>query len=267
MSVAEGVLRRERLVVGAALVALCLLSWSYLLRGAGMGMDAWAMTHLALFPHRAADAMAAMAAPEISSITVVAMWWIMMIGMMTPSAAPLVLLYARVMRHASTHASRPTYASTAALAAGYLLVWLGFSVVATAMHYLLQAAGLMSPGMLWSRSAVLSAAILAAAGLYQLTPLKHACLRHCRGPVEFLARHRRTGRSGALLMGMQHGIWCIGCCWALMGLLFVGGVMNLVWVALLALLVLAEKLTPHGMIVGRVTGLVLIAWSLATLLA
>ena len=131
----------------------------------------------------------------------------------------------------------------------------------------LQPAGLLSAMMLWSKSALLSAAILAAAGLYQLSPLKRVCLAQCRSPVQFLARHWRPGRSGAFMIGFRHGAFCVGCCWTLMALLFVGGVMNLVWIALLTLLVLTEKLAPAGEAIGKATGVVLLVWAGATLLA
>jgi predicted metal-binding membrane protein len=222
------------------------------------------------------------------------MWWVMMIAMMTPSAAPLVLLYGRVLSHhglresgrgtafsvaSAADATRAPAAATAGLTArgassyapsavlviGYLLAWLAFSLVAATLQLSLQRAGLVSVSLLSSRSAVLSAAVLLAAGVYQLSPLKHACLRHCRGPVEFLTRHWRPGIRGALSMGARHGAWCVGCCWMLMALLFVGGVMNLAWVALLAVLVLAEKVAPAGPAVGRAVGAVLIVWGIATL--
>jgi len=125
--------------------------------------------------------------------------------------------------------------------------------------------GFLSSTMLWSSSAIFSAAVLALAGLYQLSPLKSACLAHCRGPAEFLAHHWRPGRIGALMIGVRHGAYCVGCCWMLMALLFVGGVMNLVWIAALAILVLVEKLSPAGAIASRASGFVLLAWAVATL--
>ncbi len=120
--------------------------------------------------------------------------------------------------------------------------------------------------MLWSKSAALSAAVLAAAGLYQFSALKQACLAQCRGPVQFLTRHWRDGRAGAFLLGARHGAFCVGCCWLLMALLFVGGIMNLAWIAALSLLVLAEKTAPAGPLIGRLSGFVLLAWAAATLI-
>ena len=267
MILLEAALRRERAIVAAGLAVLTLFAWAYVWLGAGMGMGALAMTRLVLFPHLTPELMSGMAMPPVAWSTVVAMWWVMMIAMMTPSAAPLVLLYGRVMRHAAAQGQTDTMlAASAFLAMGYLLVWLGFSLLATAMLYVLQRAGLVSNMMLWSRSATLSAVVLAAAGLYQFSPLRHACLKHCRGPAQFLAQHMRSDNLGALRMGIEHGAWCVGCCWMLMALLFVFGVMNLAWIALLAVLVLAERLASSGVFIGRIVGGVLIAWSIATLL-
>ena len=267
MSLLEAALRRERAIVAAGLAALTLFAWVYVWQGAGMGMSALTMTTLALFPHLTPELMPGMAMPPVAWSTVVAMWWVMMIAMMTPSGAPLVLLYGRVMRHAAAPGQTETkVVASAFLAAGYLLVWLGFSLLATAVLYVLQRSGLVSSMMLWSRSAIFSAALLAVAGAYQFSPLRHACLEHCRGPAQFLAQHMRSGNLGALRMGMEHGAWCVGCCWLLMSLLFVFGVMNVLWIALLAVLVLAERLAPGGVFVGRTVGGVLIAWSIATLM-
>jgi predicted metal-binding membrane protein len=258
----EALLARDRAIVAGGLVVVTLLAWVYVWRGAGMGMSALEMTRLTLFPH----AQPSMPMPGVRWTTVVAMWWIMMIAMMTPSATPLVLLYGRVLRHSS--ASRPAvaYASSGFLVAGYLLVWLAFSACAAALQYALVDTGLVSAMLLSSQSALLSAGVLVAAGVYQLSPLKNACLKHCRSPAEFLTRHSRPGRSGALLMGLEHGAWCVGCCWMLMALLFVGGVMNLVWIALLTVLVLIEKIARRGVAVGRIAGLLLIIWGAATVI-
>jgi predicted metal-binding membrane protein len=259
----EDVLRRERAVIAAGLAVLAALAWTWVWKGAGIGMSALDMTALTFFPHRQPDTGGGM---HSSWLMVASMWWVMMIAMMTPSAAPLVLLYGRVLRH---HAGpgRQGPVPSFSLLAGYLGVWLLFSLAAAAVQLGLQHTGLVSSMMLWSKSALLSAGILGAAGLYQLTPLKRACLRQCRGPVQFLTRHWRPGRSGAFLMGAKHGAYCAGCCWMLMALLFVGGVMNLAWIGAIALLVLAEKLAPGGIWLGRLAGAALLLWALATLLA
>lgn len=274
----EGLLRCERLIVGAGLLALVLLAWAYVLSGAGMGVKASDATMLSLFPHKAALAakgMAgmdmpgmSMAGPEPWTVTgwllAIGMWSAMMVAMMTPSAAPAILLYGRVRAHAANNIGSGV-APSGAFAAGYLLLWLGFSVLAAALHWALERFGLLSPALMGSRSQWLSAAVLIGAGAYQVSPLKNACLSQCRSPAQFLSRYWRPGIWGAVQLGLRHGAYCVGCCWVLMGLLFVGGVMNLAWIAVLALLVAAEKLVPLGAWVARGTGVLLIAWGLATL--
>jgi len=261
----EAMLRRERVIVAAGLAALVALAWWYIWDGAGMGMSALAMTRATLFPHRQPELPGEM---DVSVPIIVLMWWVMMIAMMTPGAAPLVLLYARVAHHRSSDGSRAGAAIAPAwfLVVGYLLAWLLFSVAAATAQELLQPAGLLSGMMLWSKTAVLSSTVLSAAGLYQLSPLKQACLAHCRAPAQFLVSHWRPGRIGALLLGARHGAYCVGCCWLLMALLFVGGVMNLVWIAALTLFVLVEKLAPAGATIGRWSGALLLVWAAATLI-
>jgi len=272
LSFTERLLRRDRLVVVGGLALLTLLAWLYILAGAGMGMPAWHLISLSLFPHRFGEmAMGGMVMhPGAWSpgygVVMLLMWWVMMIAMMTPSAAPMILLYARATRHAQDGGRlQPGAASTAAFAAGYLLVWLGFSIGATLLLWLLERAGVLSATRMASTGAWFSGGLLIAAGLYQFSPLKNVCLRVCRAPAEFLSRHWRPGASGALRMGLEHGAFCVGCCWVLMALLFVGGVMNLLWIAVLAILVLAEKVAPAGIWVSRVVGAVLVVWGVATL--
>ncbi|AOI95159.1 MULTISPECIES: DUF2182 domain-containing protein [unclassified Burkholderia] len=255
-------LGRERVVTLLGMTALVGACWVYLWTGAGTGMSALDMTAVALFPHRLADDMGTM---DPSLATVVLMWWVMMIAMMTPSAAPLVLLYRRVLRHHGAQGAGAALTS-AFLLAGYLAAWFAFSVAAAVLQTLLQPAGLISGMMLWSKSAVLSAIVLALAGAYQFSPLKQACLRQCRSPVRFLTTYGRPGLTGSFLLGVRHGAYCVGCCWLLMALLFVGGVMNVVWIVALSLFVLVEKVLPGGERVGRALGVVLIAWAVATLL-
>ncbi|MGH8137707.1 MAG: DUF2182 domain-containing protein [Steroidobacteraceae bacterium] len=275
----ERLLRRDRIITLAGLVTLCALAWLYIAKGAGLGMSARQMTTLAFFPHQQADLMRAM--PDMQTGTgarawtawgfatwalMIGMWWVMMIAMMTPSAAPAILLYANVHRAALARGQvRDELAPTGAFAAGYLFVWLGFAVGATALHWALERAGLISTMMMGSRSRWLSGALLIAAGLYQLSPPKNLCLTHCRAPASFLSRHWRPHALGALQLGARHGAYCVGCCWMLMTLLFVGGVMNLIWIAALAIAVLIEKVLPHGHWIGRGTGITLMGWGVATL--
>jgi predicted metal-binding membrane protein len=271
-SLTESLLRRDRWVVRGGLAGLVLLAWAYLLAGAGMGMSVREMITFTLFPHRLVEMpmegmpMAPGARTPGYPIIVLLMWWVMMIAMMTPSASPTILLYARATRHAQAQGQLPQgMVPTAAFAGGYLLAWLGFSAAATLLMWLLEAAGAISAMGMSSMSAWLSATILIAAGLYQLSPLKHVCLQHCRSPAEFLSRRWRPGASGALRMGLEHGAYCVGCCWVLMALLFVGGVMNVLWVGLLALVVVLEKLAPGGPTIARIGGAVLLTWGAVTL--
>jgi predicted metal-binding membrane protein len=239
------VLRYERAVVASAIAIVALLAWFYLAAGAGIA------------PHQqmAGMEMAGMAPPLPA---LVAMWSVMMAAMMLPSAAPTILLYARVRQQRGGDSA---IAGSAVFLAGYLLVWFGFSVAAAIAQQRLTGQAMYVEG----RSA--PAALLLAAGMYQLSPLKTACLRMCRSPAEFLARHWRPGVSGAVRLGMLHGAWCLGCCWALMALLFVGGVMNLAWVLLVAFLVAVEKLLPRGPWVARATGAAMLVGGGAILLS
>lgn len=270
-SALERLLKRDRAIIGAALAALCLLAWIYLVIGAGVGMSAWEMTSVSLFPHRdgmppSVDGAASGAWSFTDWALIIAMWWVMMIAMMAPSATPTVLLYASVHRQASSREyAQEGLAPTGAFVAGYLLIWFAFSGVATVLQWVFERASLVSAMMMGSQSRWLSAGVLIAAGIYQLSPLKKACLAHCRSPAAFLSRHWKPNTRGALRLGAIHGAYCVGCCWMLMALLFVGGVMNLVWIAALAILVLIEKLLPAGRWVGSVAGVVLICWGIATL--
>jgi predicted metal-binding membrane protein len=183
------------------------------------------------------------------------MWAVMMVAMMVPTAVPMTLLYAAVARQAA--AQHSPVAPAFIFVAGYAAMWVMFSVVATLAQWGLDRAALLSPVMV-SRSAWLGAGLLIAAGAYQFTPLKNACLRTCRAPAHFLSRYWRTGRLGALGMGARLGAYCLGCCWVLMGLLFAGGVMNLLWIAAIAAFVLLEKTIPFGVNGGRVAGAAMI---------
>jgi len=194
------------------------------------------------------------------------MWTVMMIGMMTPSAAPMLLIYARVARDAAARGQ--AFAATAWFAGGYLLCWAGFAGIATSAQWALERAALMDASTARA-SAGVGAIVLLAAGLYQLTPLKNACLSQCQSPLFFIHRHGgfRRDPAGAFRLGLTHGVYCVGCCWALMALLFVGGVMNVLWLAGLTILVLIEKLSPPGRVLPTIVGGALTAagmWLLAS---
>jgi predicted metal-binding membrane protein len=248
---AERLARRSRAVTISALALLTLLAWAWLLRGAGMpsAMPMEGMTQPAL----AWDAG--------RFLLIASMWWVMMIAMMLPIAAPVILLYGRVHRYSGDAPS------TAPFLAGYLAIWLGFALIAASLQGLLEQRGLVSATTMTLPNGWASAGFLIAAGIYQLSSLKDACLFYCRMPSDFLTRHYRPGRWGAWRMGLIHGAYCVGCCWLLIALLFVGGVMNLVWIAALTLLIAAEKLLPGGPWIARLSGAVLILWGAAKLLA
>jgi predicted metal-binding membrane protein len=183
------------------------------------------------------------------------MWAVMMVAMMVPTAAPMTLMYAAVARKAA--AQHNPVAPTFVFAVGYITMWAIFSLVATVAQHALDRAALLSP-MMASNSRVFGAALLVAAGVYQFTPLKNACLTNCRAPAHFLSRYWHTGNFGAFRMGLRLGAYCVGCCWILMGLLFIGGVMNLLWIAAIAIFVLLEKTVPFGVASGRIAGVAMI---------
>lgn len=239
----EAVLRRDRAVVMTALITVAALAWAYLLR---------------LSPEMSAMDMGAMMMPHAvwtaaNLLFTFAMWAVMMVGMMTPSVAPMILLYARVGRQAK--AAGTPFAAAAWFASGYLLAWMSFALAAACAQLLLQQAALLTPELV-SVNTAFAGVILIAAGAMQWSPLKDVCLRQCQSPLLFIQEHGgfRGEPLGALRLGLQHGGYCIGCCWALMALLFVGGVMNLLWVAGLAILVLLEKALPAGRLIARIAG-------------
>jgi predicted metal-binding membrane protein len=247
----ERALRRDRLLVLGAVAGITALAWAYVIRlAAGMDMPGMAM------PEMMAPMPAAWTATDFLLMWL--MWSVMMVGMMAPSVAPMVLLYARVGREAQAR-GKP-FAATAWFGGGYLLAWSVFSLAATAAQWTLERAALMSPATM-ALGTTLGGGVLVAAGLYQFTPFKNACLAQCQAPLVFIQRHGgfRADPRGALRLGCRHGLYCVGCCWALMAILFAVGVMNLIWVAALAALVLIEKLLPRGHGLPRATGLALVA--------
>lgn len=241
---------RDRVVISGCLVLLTALAWTYLVHldhqmSASMGHDQMmaAMGMATDMRWKAADV-----------LFTFAMWAVMMVGMMTASAAPVLLLFAGIHRG---RGAPGTLGMVVAFGVGYLFVWTTFSAGAALAQWGLHQAAMLSPAMTTS-SARLSGAILVAAGVYQLTPFKGTCLTSCRSPLGFLMSSWREGTAGALRMGIAHGAHCLGCCWALMCVLFVVGVMNLVWVAAITIFVLVEKIGPAGAVVARVAGVTMI---------
>jgi predicted metal-binding membrane protein len=252
----QALLRRDQAIVLASLVVVILLAWAWLLLGAGIQMDEMDM---------GGGAIMLMTPPWTPgyAVMIFLMWSIMMMAMMLPSAAPVILLVAALGRERAVGRGVPT---AGLFTLGYVLVWTGFSLVATLLQWGLDSIDVLG-GEMAVASAVVAGCVLVAAGIYQWTPLKQACLRHCRSPLAFLLHHWRSGAWGAVTGGLRHGVYCLGCCWMLMALLFVGGLMNLIWIAALALLVLLEKTLPWGGRMSWVTGAALMAWGTATLVS
>jgi predicted metal-binding membrane protein len=249
----ELILRRDRIIGLVVLLLFIAFAWWYLLHGAGMQEDLSSMSGMDMNM----DMSTAHAWTPGYARIVFVMWWVMMIAMMLPSAAPMILLYGLVSRHQEKRGVTPI--SSGIFLLGYLTVWGAFSGLATTLQWQLQTVALMSPAMALS-SALFGGLILIAAGLYQLTPFRDACLQHCRGPMEFVSKHWKPGAVGAWKMGIRHGLYCLGCCWMLMALLFYGGVMNLYWIIGLTSYIFLEKLVPRAMLVSRLASVVLIVW-------
>ena len=249
----EAALRNDRVIVMVALICVAGLAWGYMIHEA-QGMAQTGICRCAGL---------AMSGPDTKPWSIVAvvplflMWAEMMVAMMIPSAAPMILTFARVNRQRREQ-ERP-FVPTGLFVMGYLLAWSGFSLLAALAQWGLHGAALLSP-MMKSNNAILGGVLLIATGVFQWTPWKRACLQHCSSPLSFLLGEWREGRAGALAMGIKHGAYCTGCCWLLMALLFVAGVMNLLWVAVITLAVLLEKVVPRGGWFGRAIGAGCIAW-------
>lgn len=237
--------RRDLIAIVLALSAITLLSWLYLISSAAnMSMS---------------KGMASMQIQEWNSayfLMMFLMWAIMMVGMMLPSVTPTVLIYAAVARKSAKQGT--PIGPTGAFVAGYITIWTVFSLFATLAQWGLDKAALLSP-MMVSNSVWLGGILLVLAGIYQLLPVKNRCLTQCRSPFEFISNNWQKGTFGACRMGLSHGLFCLGCCWVLMLLLFVGGVMNLLWIAIIAIFVLLEKVLPLGDSGGRIMGLMMMA--------
>lgn len=263
----ENILKRDRAIVSGGLILLSLLAWTYLFhqaRSMNMNMDNADMN---MQMHMDMGMDMEMAMPQMQTwqavdvLLVFIMWAVMMVGMMVPTAAPMVLVFAAVNRKRRDQ-QRP-FVPTVIFLFGYLAVWASFALVATLAQWKLHSVALLST-MMVSTSPLLGGALLVAAGVFQWTPLKHTCLSHCRSPLEFLTSGWLEGKSGAFLMGLRHGAYCLGCCWILMSLLFVTGVMNILWIAIITAFVLAEKIAPAKVSpwVSRIAGVLLVGWGL-----
>ena len=253
-STLEQVLRRDRVVVISAIFIIAAIAWAYTVYLAGNRMGIG--DNMSMGTGMAMANMRSWSAADFGLMFV--MWAVMMVAMMAPSAAPMLLMFAAVNRRRREREA--PFVPTGVFLAGYLAIWAVFSLGATAGNWGLHQASLLSSMMGASTSGYLGGSLLLLAGLFQWSPLKYACLKQCRTPMGFLMTSWRDGHTGALRMGLEHGAYCLGCCWALMLLLFVLGIMNLVWIAALAAFVLAEKVAPKAEWVSRTTGVLMIGW-------
>ncbi len=245
----EAVLKRDRLIVISGIAGVSVLAWAY------MFYLAWGVKNM--------DMGMEMFMPQIQSwgavdfVLMFVMWTVMMVAMMVPSVTPMVLMFATVSR--KRREQQAPFVSTGVFLLGYLVAWAWYSAVATLGQWGLHTAGLLSP-MMVSTSPILGGTLLLAAGIFQFTPLKYACLTRCRSPLGFLLNEWREGTRGAFIMGLRNGNYCVVCCWALMSLMFVAGVMSLLWMAIIAAFVLVEKVAPGGNWVSRISGLLFTVW-------
>ena len=266
--VIEYLLLQDRLITGSAVGLIFLIAMIYTILGVGMPMSSVQMTAMSAVKEMAGTSEGqaihimqtnGLMMPAMWSATytglVFLMWWIMMIAMMLPSVTSTVLLYTALIKRGNQAVNAPKLAFF--FLTGYLAVWGLFSLLATLAQWFLQLRGLVSPMDMVLTSNIMGATVLIIVGIYQFTPWKQSCLERCRSPLQFLTERRRDGSNGALLMGFEHGAFCVGCCWCLMALLLVGGVMNLYWIAGLMLFVLIEKVIRFGDRVSRLTGLLM----------
>ena len=249
----DAILKRDRLVVLTGIVGLAALAWIYMIH------EARTMMHTGVCECMGMKMSAPDTAPWSTAqlLPLFLMWAEMMVAMMLPSAAPMILLFAVVNRR--RREQEQPFVPTGVFLLGYLAVWTVFSAIAAVAQWGLHSAALLSSTMV-ATSPLLGGGLLIAAGLFQWMPLKHACLRHCRSPLTFLMTDWRDGSWGAWMMGLKHGAYCTGCCWVLMALLFVAGVMNMWWIAAITILVLLEKALPHGVWIGRAAGACFVVW-------
>jgi predicted metal-binding membrane protein len=252
----EYLLKRDRIIIISGLLLIFLLAWLYIIY---LYRQMFPMNMDALF--FAMPMTSAWTATDF--ILLFLMWFIMMIAMMMPSVAPLILIFAMVNRKRKDQQN--PFVSTGYLVAGYFFIWAAFSLLATFLQWLLQHVSLLAPEMRIT-SNILGGSILILAGLFQFTPLKKTCLSYCRTPVDFIHRNWKEGKAGAIRMGIENGIYCVGCCWILMALLFVSGIMNLVWVALIALFVLMERVLGQTRVVSPLAGAALIMYGMIIML-
>lgn len=250
------VLKKDRFITLTALFLICVLAWLYII-----------YLYNQMYPMNMDSLFFAMPmTPQWSwtdFVLLFLMWFVMMIAMMAPSVSPLVLIFTLLNRKRQQHQN--PYVPSGYLLSGYFLVWAAFSLFATLLQWLLQQVALLNPEMV-TTSKLLGGIILIMAGMFQFTPLKNTCLRNCRSPIGFIHQHWKDGKSGALRMGIQNGIYCLGCCWILMILLFVSGIMNILWITIISLFVLIEKVLSSIKFISPIAGIALITYGIIVLL-
>jgi predicted metal-binding membrane protein len=252
MNALEAVLKRDRAIVVAGLIGISTLSWAYTIDLAGGMSHSGAGHESVVLPQ-----MGPWASPDPSLLFV--MWVVMMIAMMVPTASQMILTFTAIARKQSV--TRSPAIPTALFLLGYVIAWTGYAAGATLGQSVLHRAALISPAGM-SANSIFGGTILVVAGIFQWTPLKYACRSRCRSPFAFLMTEWRPGSRGALVMGLRHGVYCVICCWALMALMFVLGMMNLLWLAAITVFVLLEKVVPAGHVVAHVAGIGLLGWGL-----
>lgn len=251
----EAILKRDRTIVMLCLIGIILLAWVYTIHlTRSMGSSEMSLNMISPHTHTWS---------RTEFFLNLLMWTVMMIAMMTPTAAPMLLFYTKISRQRYPQSS--PYPKTALFLLGYLLVWSGFSVIATAVQWGLHTAAMLSTDVVRA-TPTFGGILLILAGAFQFSHLKNTCLTHCRTPVGFIMTDWKEGMRGALSMGIKHGGYCVGCCWLLMALLFVLGVMNLFWMVFITVLVLVEKIVPAGDRIGRYVGVLFIIWGIWTLI-
>ena len=245
----EAVFKRDRAIVISCIVGISVLAWAY------MFYLAWDMKNMDMGIKISMPQMQTWGA--LNFVFIFVMWAVMMVAMMIPSAAPVILMFATINR--KRRELQHPFVHTGVFLLGYLAAWVWYSALATLTQWGLNTTALLSP-MMVSTSPILGGALLLIAGIFQFTPLKHACLTRCRSPLGFLLNEWREGTQGAFVMGLKNGNYCVICCWVLMSLMFVAGVMSLLWMAIIAVFVLVEKVAPAGRWVSRISGFLLVLW-------
>ena len=269
------VLEKDNLIVYLSIFLIVIITGLYTIFGIGMPMSAIEMTKMSgifsmsssmeINMNMGSNNMDMKNGWSISmAISMFLMWWLMMIAMMTPSAAPTLLLFHNLKKIGSEGKKALSY--TYLFLFGYLIIWAIFSLIACIIHKFFDTSSITDAAMMQLKSVQFSGILLITAGVYQFTPLKNACLEKCRTPIDFLSSNNRKGAKGSFIMGAHHGLFCLGCCWALMALLFVGGVMNLFWITGLALYVLIEKIIIKAGWLDKIMGLILIFFGTSLLI-